>query len=173
MKLIQVWKGKNPWILKVLVRNSFRVSFHWRMSNLPNLNSTWRWLSSPAVAAEPPGLRQDLHCWLTPPSSLARLTGSSPFQLSALWQHVFQFPQLPVAGMPPLQCSSPGGLLGSRALWLLTSTWHGARACNHSWARHFGAMAPKTSSFLASLQPTWQIKGQPRAWKQHSQDWVW
>ena len=100
----------------------------------------------------------------TPASSLASLTGSLPFQLSALWRGAFQLPQLPVAGMPP-----PVPLLGSRALWLLVSSWRGARACNHSRARHFGAVAPKTSSFLASLQPTWQIKGQPRAWKRRSQ----
>lgn len=44
-----------------------------------------------------------------------------------------------------------------------------ARACNPGSARHFGAVAPKIPSFLASLQPTWQIKGQPRAWKPRSQ----
>lgn len=123
-------------------------------------------LQSPARVAMGPSLLT------TPPaSSLARWMGSLPFQLSALWQRAFQFPQLPVAGTPP-PSTAPRGCWEARPCWLPISSWRGARACNHGWARHFGAVAPKTSSFLASLQPTWQIKGQPRAWKQHSQDCV-
>lgn len=82
------------------------------------------------------------------------------------WDLALLFLRGPSSEMAPAELV-PG--LWDTGLWLPSGA--AAQPELQPWlSQTLWSPAPEIPAFLASLQPTWQIKGQPRAWKPRSQD---